>query len=95
MGKSSHAVHPFTDSELAKRASPGQLTLLLRYRSRPEPPSPHSPPQTTRTGEDFRGLAGTYTTGIPHSGNPDVITKPWAGKPLPSLLLSTSPKKRV
>lgn len=80
------SLHRFGD-----RASPEQLTLLLRHRSRAESPHPHTPPQTAHTGEDFHGLAGTHTTGIPHSGNPSVTTKPWAGMLLPSLSRPSPP----
>jgi len=71
--------------ELVKRASAGQLTLQSRAHSS------HTSPQTARTREYFHGLAGTYATDSPHSGNLSVITKPWAGKLLPSPSRPSSP----
>lgn len=86
--KWSHTVHPFADLELVRKVSPGQLTL----QSRAELRRLHSPLQTTHTREEaFHGLAGTYTAGMPHSGNPSTVTEAWAGKPLSSLSRPSPP----
>lgn len=81
MGKWSHTIHPFTDFELVKRASPGQLTPEQSSVIPTALPRPHTP------GRLSMGLLVRTPRACPST-----VIKAWAGKPLPSLSRPSSPR---